>query len=375
MTLADPAVVRRHLDKVLASAALGKAETSRKLLTYLVERALRAEAPKELEIAIDVFGRDAKFHSAEDSLVRVGVRTLRQKLIEYYADEGRQDDLHFVIPKGGYRLTTEPPPATPSETSSAEVESRSALDRSSTTLALAAPSDVTPAAIPEPPARTPQRSALKWLTAVAIVLLAASVFANVYWWNRSAPLDPTETRVRQSPVWADIYASQRTLTIVLGDLFMYTQVDPTTGRTLTVRDSEINSSEELRQFLASNPSLSAERGQRYATLIPKSAAVGMAAILPIVARPGRRVEVRILDELQVDDIRNNDIIFIGAAGANGPAGRPLPACDRSIATTPRRRASRTRPRTRRSCRKEHWGTSARTMVSRRNSLVPAATTS
>jgi hypothetical protein len=44
----------------------------------------------------------------------------------------------------------------------------------------------------------------------------------------------------------------------------------------------------------------------------------MAAILPIVARPGRHVEVRILDELQAEDIRNNDIIFVGPFVRLGP---------------------------------------------------------
>src|SRR5262245_50660231 len=108
MTPADPDLLRHQLEQVLASGALGKSETSRKLLIYLFDRALQGDTPKELEIAIDVFGRDAKFHGAEDSLVRVGVRTLRQKLTEYYAGPGRDAEVHFVIPKGGYRLVAEP---------------------------------------------------------------------------------------------------------------------------------------------------------------------------------------------------------------------------------------------------------------------------
>ena len=37
--------------------------------------------------------------------MRVGVRTLRQKLMEYYAGGGNSDPFQFAIPKGGYRLT------------------------------------------------------------------------------------------------------------------------------------------------------------------------------------------------------------------------------------------------------------------------------
>lgn len=288
MVTADPDLVRRHLDKVLASGPLCKSETSRKLLRYLVERSLRNDAPKEAEIAIDVFGRDASFNGAEDSLVRVGVRTLRQKLMEYHAGPGAEDAVHFVIPKGAYLLSVEPQEAIPEKP---------------------------PEVVAEVP---PQRNRRSWGLALIAGLLTVSVLANLYLWHRSTPADADQARVRQSPVWADIEASPRTLTIVLGDLFMYTQLDPKTGRTLTVRDSEINTSEELRAFLASNPSFAAERGQRYTTLIPKSAAIGMASVLPIVARPGRRVEVRILDELQAEDIRNNDIVFIGPMVRLGP---------------------------------------------------------
>jgi hypothetical protein len=53
-------------------------------------------------------------------------------------------------------------------------------------------------------------------------------------------------------------------------------------------------------------------------MIQKSAAVGMASVLQIVSRPGRRVDVRVRDEVQVEDIRNNDIIYIGPLVRLGP---------------------------------------------------------
>ncbi len=287
----DPEVVRRHLEKLLVSDQLGKSETSRKLVVYLVERSIANDAPKEMEIALDVFGKSASFNGADDSVVRVGVRTLRQKLAEYYAGPGQHDELRFVIPKGGYRLTFVPHEEA------------------------AAPQPVPQAAPPS--AEWPR--ARVWAITAALTLLAASLLINAYQWNRSRLTDdPLAARVRNSAVWSDMAASRRPLTIVLGDLFMFTQTDPTTGRTVTVRDAGINSSEELRAFLASNPAFAAERGQRYVTMIQKSAAVGMASILPIVNRPGRRVEVAVRDEVPVDEIRNNDIIYVGPLVRLGP---------------------------------------------------------
>jgi hypothetical protein len=305
MSEVDPQAVRRHLDKLLVSGQLGKSETSRKLVTYLVERSARDEAPKEAEIAIDVFGRDASFNGAEDSLVRVAVRTLRQKLGEYYAGPGRNDELQFVIPKGAYRLAFVPNESASGAAAASAMENTHPA--SDTSLPNAAASG----------ARRSSR-AWGWTAAVALTLLIGSLAANVYLWKRANVEDASVARVRSSAVWADVVSSDRPLMIVLGDLFMYTQTDPQTGRTQTVRDTEINSSEDLRAFLASNPSFAAGRGQRYVTMIQKSAAVGMASILGIVNRPGRRVEVRVRDEVQVEDIRNNDIIYIGPLVRLGP---------------------------------------------------------
>ncbi len=102
------------------------------------------------------------------------------------------------------------------------------------------------------------------------------------------------------------------MTVILGDLFMYTQVDAKTGRTLTVRDSSINSDEELRASIASDPSSAAGRGQRSnTTMIQKGVAVSMASVLHIIDRPGRRVEVVARDDVPVDEILNHDIIYLG----------------------------------------------------------------
>jgi len=296
MTDFDIAGARAHLERLLASEQLGRSETSRKLLNYLFERSLKEDTPKEAEIAFDVFGKGASFSGAEDSVVRVGVRTLRQKLLEYYSGPGAGDAVQFGIPKGGYRLTfndtSQIPDANLPHGKVAEVRE---------------------------PAFAGRRIGI-WATAVALVLLVLSLLANLHYWNvsRTAAADPATRRVRESPVWADMVGGVRPVTIVLGDLFMFTQTDPKTGHTLTVRDSDINSSEQLRAILADNPAIAAERGQRYVSMIQKSAAIGMAAVLRIVDTPGRRVEVEVRDDLQADDIRRNDIIYVGPIVGLGP---------------------------------------------------------
>ena len=79
MTPPDPEVVRLHLARLLASDSLSKSETSRKLVTYLVERAIRNDAPKETDIALDVFGKDASFNGSDDS-VEIGRASCRERV-------------------------------------------------------------------------------------------------------------------------------------------------------------------------------------------------------------------------------------------------------------------------------------------------------
>ncbi len=86
----------------------------------------------------------------------------------------------------------------------------------------------------------------------------------------------------------------------------------------TVRDPQINSSDDLRAFIAGHPGLAAERGLRYSSYIQKSTAVAMATIIPIVDRPGRRFEVRLRDELRAEDMRVYDIVYVGPMARIGP---------------------------------------------------------
>jgi hypothetical protein len=302
--------VAEHLQRLLASDGLAKSATNRRLLTYLVERHARgADGPKEAEIAIDVFGRDASFHGGDDSVVRVAMRGLRQKLLEYYAGPGKEDRLVLDIPKGSYRLKAawrEPGSTAPERVIPFEAP-------------LAAE-----ALLPAVASAAPRRGAWYWAAAAICGLLLVSLAANVVLWGERErerereDVDPALAQVRQSAVWQRIATSNRPVMIVLGDLFMYTQADPVTGRVQTVRDPQITSSDDLRAFIATNPSLAAARGLRYASYIQKSTAVGMATVIPVFSRPGRRIEVRLRDELRAEDLGRYDIIYIGPFSRTGP---------------------------------------------------------
>ena len=108
----DKAQYRGQIDKILSSHALHGSESLCKLLRYLAD-ALdhRGAAPKEYQIATEVFGRPSDFDPHVDSTVRVQAGRLRGKLAEYYASEGADDPILVDFPRGTYALALHERPA------------------------------------------------------------------------------------------------------------------------------------------------------------------------------------------------------------------------------------------------------------------------
>src|SRR5580658_9597101 len=102
--MSDPESLQALADRFRATGALGRSQLIQKLFDFLIECSATGRAPKETEVAIEVFGRDAGFDVAQDAMVRVYVHKLRRKLEEYYSTAGHNDPFHLTIPKGAYRI-------------------------------------------------------------------------------------------------------------------------------------------------------------------------------------------------------------------------------------------------------------------------------
>lgn len=96
-----------QVHRIIQSKAFRTSEVHRNLLQYLAEKSLSgtADAVKEYTVGLDVFAKPASYDPRQESVVRMHVGRLRQKLAEYYRSEG-VDDLIFVdVPKGGFKVT------------------------------------------------------------------------------------------------------------------------------------------------------------------------------------------------------------------------------------------------------------------------------
>src|SRR5688572_4518529 len=73
-------LIRDQVQKIERSGALGRSRSYIRLLEFFVDCWVKGRTPKELEIAMEVFGRGVDFDPSQDSMVRVYVYNLRQKL-------------------------------------------------------------------------------------------------------------------------------------------------------------------------------------------------------------------------------------------------------------------------------------------------------
>ena len=94
----------RQMERILQSSTFRNASTLQQLFQFLATRALDAgsEPLKEYAIGVEAFGRTQDFDPKTDTIVRVQMHRLRQKLREYYDSEGRSDRITVDIPKGHY---------------------------------------------------------------------------------------------------------------------------------------------------------------------------------------------------------------------------------------------------------------------------------
>jgi hypothetical protein len=104
-----------QVKRILQSKAFRTSEVHRNLLNYLAEKSLSGDADslKEYTVGLDVFAKPASYDPRQESVVRMHMARLRQKLAEYYRTEGLEDPIIVDLPKGGFRVTFEPRPVVP----------------------------------------------------------------------------------------------------------------------------------------------------------------------------------------------------------------------------------------------------------------------
>src|SRR5580658_8554758 len=103
------ATLTETLDHLLASKTFSRSGQLRRLFTYLRDSTGSSDPAvwSETSIGLHAFGRK-DFDPKLDTIVRVEMRRLRQKLDEYYAGEGAESPVRLRFEKNTYRPHVEP---------------------------------------------------------------------------------------------------------------------------------------------------------------------------------------------------------------------------------------------------------------------------
>src|SRR5215467_9761520 len=106
----EAGAVRQQIDRLIQSKTFQNTEVHRRLLQYLADRTLSGDADrlKEYTVGLEAFGKPSTYDPKFDSIVRLQVGRLRQKLAVYYQSEANGDAVQVTLPKGAFKLSFEP---------------------------------------------------------------------------------------------------------------------------------------------------------------------------------------------------------------------------------------------------------------------------
>jgi hypothetical protein len=294
MTAVDE--LQRHAAQFRASGLLGKPGALSRLFDFLLSRSLTGQVPKEIEIALQVFGKGANFDVAQDSVVRVYVHKLRRRLEEFSTRSLTPHDSRITIPKGEYRLVLEPGNA----------------------IAPAVPSEIA-----EPPLiQVAPLSAPRWRRWLKPALAAVAAFvagAVVTYVLTSNPHDRNLKAVRHSAVWAPLLDDDLPITLVVGDYFLLGEVDQAGNVERLVREFYINSNQDFLDHLQLNSGQMRNYRNLDLTYLPSATAFALQDLVPVL-NAGKPVRVTLLSTLDPTLLKSTHVVYVGYISGMGMLG-------------------------------------------------------
>lgn len=277
-----PDELRALAKDIYGSGVLGRSKKYAALLEYLVDCAIANRAPKELELAISVLGKSDDFDVSSDSSVRVYVHQLRKKLDNYYQGFAANESYRIIIPKGQYMLVVVPQNAK-----------------------APAPKDINWGIA--------RLFDTKMLLVVAIGLLVANLLVLL---NDQGD-GPSDGQVLASrhPIWESVLKDQHPIMLVMGDYYIFGELNANGNVARMVREFNVNSRRDLEDLQFSD----IERTENYLDLdlsyMPEGSAYALARIVPILQASSKTVNITMMSDLSAADIRDNHIVYIGYISA------------------------------------------------------------
>ncbi len=299
------AVNRCHRElarRIVASPIFARSERLSALLTYVCEMALEGHAAELNEQAIGqaVFGRSPGYDSSADGIVRTQASRLRQRLDLFFQQEGSEEPIEIVIPRGGYVPLFRP---------------RANVAEANPGMAVEPDGPLAPQKQPTPQAATPwsrgSHVQLPWL--LCFVLAGTLILVSSLAWRRGV-----HNTVSGHPLWGRMFKPDHPTLAVPGDsglVLSYALGE----HSLSLHDylaGEYRVHDEVvgNANLIGHESLIADFAtRRYTSIVDLDVAVKLGQFAQ-TARSS--LEVKYARDLRPNDLKSGNVIVIGAREAN-----------------------------------------------------------
>jgi hypothetical protein len=285
---------RALVDRIIVSSTFAKCERLSSLLAYVCDLTLngRVKEINEQKIGEAVFGRPRNYDSSIDGIVRTQASRLRQRLELYFSEEGLDEPIRIVIPRGGYVPLFEPrlTPVVPM---------------------------LTPAVLPEQPAGKlevqgpfwgSRSAAIAWslvailLVAMVTILLGARTKGQV-------------ARTPVHPLWSQIFAAEQRTLEVPGDsgLVMWQGLVGKRVGLAEYLNGDYRTNLLPRSLTTLQDAAVDLGGRRYTSIVDLETAKS----LSLMAQSAQsKLEVRYARDVRPNDLKQGNVILVGAAEAN-----------------------------------------------------------
>jgi len=279
---------RELIRRIVHSPTFARSERLGTLLTYVCDMALQGREAEinEQKIGEEVFGRSRDYDSSVDGIVRSQASRLRHRLELYFQQEGTDEPLRILIPRGGYVPVFEAPSPLP----------------------LASPAEAIPQAVPTDAAQAPDihptdsffRRWLQWAPSLVLGLLLVALWVHDRQRER-----PVAAALQTHPFWSHLFSRNQPTLVVA----------PDSGLVLFhgLSGSELNGPPQIGPAAAQKNWLLDLANRRYTSM------VDLQAILSLKDRArtlGSEVSVRYARDLRPNDFKTGTVILLGMSSAN-----------------------------------------------------------
>ncbi len=297
-----------HAEMIIESGELGRSKVYAALLRYLVKCVNSSSSPKEIEIAIEVLGRDTDFDVGKDSVVRVYIHQLRKKLDAFYKKRAKHSR-HFseaplpfriIIPKGQYTIIV------------AQIDASTSPDNDGDPNTSNDKNTQTKKAPDDSQSKGKATTFHYWLAAASILLAANLVFLFV---KSEQSISSNTISAAQHPVWQQILNDDTPILLVTGDYYIFGELNDAGNVVRMVRDFNINSKQDLENLFSQQPELGWQYYDLNLTYLPEGTAFALNYISPLLQSTGKTVNIKMMSELSTQDLQKNHVVYLGYISA------------------------------------------------------------